>query len=274
MVDAGELRDAADSAKNSRPMGWAARAGLAARGVVYIIMGLLAVLVAMGAKAHIDQRGALTEVLAQPFGTFLVVLLAVGFACYALWRISEAILGVTGESDGAGPRLKSLARGLAYAVLTWTAVSLLLGARGTQAGQQSNLAGDVMAQPAGRWALGLVGLAVVAVGVMLIREGWSDRFLRYFGHLPAGSRKAVIWLGRVGTVARGVVFAIVGWLVVLAAVNADPEKAGGIDAAFKSLLDEPFGPALVFLLGAGLIVFGVYGLAEAAWRRVTEAEPT
>ncbi len=115
MVDAGELRDAADSAKNSRPMGWAARAGLAARGVVYIIMGLLAVLVAMGAKAHIDQRGALTEVLAQPFGTFLVVLLAVGFACYALWRISEAILGVTGEPDGAGPRLKSLARGLAYA---------------------------------------------------------------------------------------------------------------------------------------------------------------
>ena len=158
-------------------------------------------------------------------------------------------------------------------MLTWTAVSLLLGARGTQAGQQSNLAADVMSKPAGRWAIGLVGLVVVAVGVMLIREGWSDRFMRYFGYLPAGSRKAVIWLGRVGTVARGVVFAITGWLVVLAAVNADPEKAGGIDAAFKSLLDKPFGPALVFLLGAGLIVFGVYGLAEAAWRRVTETEP-
>src|SRR6478735_2298294 len=98
MVDAGDLREAADNAKNSRPMGWAARVGLAARGVVYIIMGLLAVLVALGAQAHIDQRGALTEVLAQPFGTVLVVLLAVGFACYALWRISEAILGVTGES--------------------------------------------------------------------------------------------------------------------------------------------------------------------------------
>jgi hypothetical protein len=80
----------------------------------------------------------------------------------------------------------------------------------------------------------------------------------------------VVLLGRVGTIARGLVFAITGFLVIQAAVTADPSKAGGIDTSLKSLLDKPYGPALVGALGAGLILFGVYALAEARWRRVTE----
>lgn len=274
MADAPGIKDAAEDASNSRPMGWAARVGLMARGIVYLLMGWLAVLVALGANKHVDQRGALTEVLAQPFGTALVGLMALGFACYSLWRLSEAAFGVTGEPDSAGARLKSLARGLAYAVLTYTAISVLQGARGTQAGQQGRLAADVMNQGWGRWLVGLAGVALVAVGLVMVREGWSDRFMRYFGALPPNLRGPVVWLGRVGTVSRGVVFTITGWLVVLAAVNADPERAGGVDEAFRTLLDQPFGPALVVTLGLGLIVFGIYGLAEAAWRRVTDESPS
>ncbi|HEX6887524.1 MAG TPA: DUF1206 domain-containing protein [Candidatus Nanopelagicales bacterium] len=270
MADADTLKDAAQDASDSAPMGWAARVGLAARGVVYLLMGWLAILVALGSNKHIDQRGALTEVLDQPFGSALVVLMALGFAAYALWRLSEAAFGVTGERDGAGPRLKSLARGLAYLALTWTAISLLRGARGTQADQQGQLAADVMAHSYGRWLVGLAGVVLVGVGLMMVHEGWSDRFLRYFGALPPGLRRSVIWLGRIGTVSRGVVFAITGVLVVIAAWRADPDQAGGIDAAFRTLLEQPFGPALVALLGVGLLLFGVYGLAEAAWRRVPD----
>jgi hypothetical protein len=265
--------EAAETAANSTPMTWLARIGLTARGVVYLVMGWLAVLVATGGRANVDQRGALTEVLAAPFGTVLVWLLTLGFAAYALWRLSEAAFGVTGEPRGAGPRLKSLARAIAYAALAVTSVSLLNGSRGTQAGKQGHLAATVMSQTGGRWLVAFVGLAVVAAGLVMVREGWSAKFLRYFGHLPTTLRSTVVVLGRVGTVARGIVFAVAGVLVVLAAWTATAAKAGGIDQAFKSLLAQPYGTVLVAGLGLGLIVFGVYGLAEAAWRRVTDGDP-
>lgn len=272
MTDATTIKDAARGASDSRTMGWAARIGLTARGVVYLLMGWLAILVAQGSGKHVDQRGALTEVLAQPFGSALVLLMALGFGAYALWRLSEAAFGVTGEPNTAGARVKSLVRAVAYGTLTYTALSLLQGARGTQAGQQGRLAAGVMAQPFGQWAVGIAGAVLAGVGLMMVHEGWSDRFLRYFGALPPNVGRPVIWLGRGGTVCRGVVFAITGWLVILAAVNADPDKAGGIDAAFRTLLSRPFGPALVAVLGIGLMVFGVYGLAEARWRQVPDGD--
>lgn len=260
----------ADSAANSRPMGWLARIGLTARGLVYLVIGGLAVLVGLGGRANVDQRGALTEVLAQPYGSAMLWLLALGFAAYSLWRLSEAAFGATGQGKKVGPRLRSLVRGVAYAGLAYTARSVQQGVSGTQAGKQGNLAGDVMQQPGGRWIVGIVGVIVVIVGLVLGREGWKTEFLRFFGALPARLRKAVVWLGRTGTIARGVVFAISGLLVVVAAWTADPSKAGGIDEAFRTLLEQPFGTVLVVLLGVGLVLFGVYGLAEAAWRRVTD----
>ena len=96
--------------------------------------------------------------------------------------------------------------------------------------------------------------------------------MRYFGHLPSALRRAVVLLGRVGTVARGIVFSVTGILVVAAAWTATAAKAGGIDQAFKTLLAQPYGTVLVAGLGLGLVVFGIYGLAEAAWRRVTDGD--
>jgi len=265
-----EAGRAANSAANSRFMGWLARAGLTARGLVYIALGWLAVLVGQGATANVDQRGALTEILDQPYGGATVWLLTIGFAAYAVWRLSEAAFGATGEGKKAGPRVKSLARAFAYVAMAVTAQSLLHGARATQSGQQGDLAGTVMQHPGGRLAVGIVGLAVLAAGLWFVREGWTTAFIRYFEALPARRRKVIVWLGRVGTIARGVVFAVSGLLAVVAAWTVDPEKAGGIDQAFRTLLEQPFGTALVVLLGAGLLLFGVYGLAEAAWRRVPD----
>lgn len=261
---AGTGSDVADSA----PLGWAARLGLTARAVVYLVMGWLAILLARGESAHVDQRGVLVTVLSQPFGTLLVVVLLVGFLAYALWRFSEAAFGPVGEPPGAGPRLKSAGRGLAYLALAWTSFEVLRGARATQAGQQAHLAAAFLDNPAGRALVGLVGLAVVAAGLVMVHEGWSKKFMRYFGSLPPHLRSAVVWLGRVGTVSRGLVFAVAGVLVVTAAWSARAADAGGIDVAVRTLLGWPYGPQLVLLLGLGLLVFGVYALAEAVWRRV------
>lgn len=256
---------------DSRPVDWLARAGLTARGAVYILMGVLAVLVARGAaKAEIDQKGALREVLSQPFGSVVVALMAIGFACYALWRLSEAAFGVVGDGNGAGPRLKSLFRGIAYLALTFSAASLLFGSRGSQSKQQTSMTARVMDHTGGRWLVGVVGLVIVGVGIALVVEGLRLTFMRYFpeGQLPEKLRNSIRQLGRIGTVARGLVFALVGVLVVVAAWTHNAKKAGGMDEALKSLRDQPFGPWLLVAAGLGLAIFGVYGLAEARYRRV------
>lgn len=267
-IDVTHAASAGSDVADSRPMGWAARLGLTARAVIYLVMGWLAILLARGDSAHVDQRGVLVTVLSKPFGTLLVVVLLVGFLAYAAWRFSEAAFGVLGEPPGAGPRLKSFGRGLAYLAVAWSAFEILRGARATQAGQQAHLAATVMSNPAGRITVGLVGLGVVAAGLVMVHEGWSTKFMRYFGSLPPRRRAAVVWLGRVGTVSRGLVFAVAGALVVVAAWSAHAAQAGGIDVAVRTVLGWPFGTQLVALLGLGLVLFGVYGLAEAAWRRV------
>ena len=261
---------ATEHAADGRPMNWAARAGLTARGAVYLLIGMLALLVARGGRAEVDQKGALAQVLAKPYGGWVVGLLAIGFAGYALWRLSEAAFGVTGEGRRAGPRLKSFARGLIYGFLAYTAVSLLEGSRGAQSAQQRGYAAQVMSHPGGRWVVGAVGLAIVVAGAVMVVEGLKQKFMRYFppSALTGNTRDAVRRLGTVGTIARGLVFALTGSLVVSAAWTYDAAKASGLDGALKTLRDRPYGELLLGLAAAGLIVFGIYGLAEARYRRV------
>ena len=251
-------------------MVWAARAGLTARGFVYLVMGILALLIARGAHAQADQKGALAQVMAKPYGSLVVTLIAVGLAGYALWRLSEAAVGVTGEGRKPGPRLKSLARGLIYAFFTLSAVSLLKGSRGAQSTQERGYASKLLSHQGGSWALALVGLVVVVVGLATIKEGLQLKFMRYFpsGHLSPRLHAAIRTLGRIGTVARGFVFTITGVLVISAGLTHNAAKAGGLDVALKTLRDRPYGGPLLALVAIGLIIFGIYGIAVARYRRV------
>ena len=207
-------------------MVWAARAGLTARGIVYILMGVLALLIARGAHAVADQKGVMAQVLAKPFGSWVVALLAIGLAGYALWRIAEAAFGVSGAGRRLRPRAKSLARGLIYAFLTYTAVSVLQGSRGLQGTEQRGYALEVMSHQGGRWMVGLVGLAIAIVGVAAVNEGIKLRFMRFFpaGNVSPRVRTWIRGLGRIGTIARGFVFTLTGVLVISAPGPTTPRK--------------------------------------------------
>lgn len=269
---AGEaVSDAAARVKDGDAVGWAARAGLTARGIVYLLLGVLVISIALGDTAtNADQKGALAELIERPFGGLAVGLLAIGFACYAAWRLSEVFTGVKGTGGRAWPRVQSAFRAGVYAFLTWTAVSVLLGSTQSQASQQSTTAATVMTTSAGRAVIGLVGAAVIVVGLSLAWEGLTLKFMRWFpsGQLQPHEVAVVKHLGRVGTVARGLVFAVAGWLLLLAAWTYDPSKATGIDGAVHVLRTQPYGVPLLLAAGAGLIAFGVFGLAEARYRRV------
>jgi hypothetical protein len=264
----GTARRAADSPA-ARAL---ARAGLTARGILYILIGWVAILVAIGQTSQeADQQGALQLLAGQPYGLVLLWLLGIGFAGYALWRLSEAAFGVTGEGYGAGARLKSLVRGLIYAFFAYLTFQIISGSGGgSQSGKQQDMTAKVMHHSGGRWLVGIVGLAIVIAGLMLVYEGVRRDFLKYLqlSQLSPRARRLVERLGMIGTAARGAVFALAGVLVIDAAVSYQPAKAGGIDKALLTLRNQPFGEVLLILAALGLIAFGIYGLCEARWRRV------
>jgi hypothetical protein len=227
-----------------------ARLGLTARGVLYILIGWIAILVAVGHSSHeADQQGALQLLAGQSYGLI------------SLW-----VLG-----NGAGPRLKSLARAVIYGFFAYQAFKIISGAGGgSQAAKQEDLTASVMHHSGGRWLVGIAGLVIVVVGVILVLEGIRRKFMKYLqlSQLSPRARKIVEWLGVIGTAARGTVFGLAGVLVIDAAVTYQPSKAGGIDKALLTLRSQPFGEALLIIAALGLIIFGIYGLCEARWRRV------
>jgi Domain of Unknown Function (DUF1206) len=249
-----------------------ARAGLTARGVLYILIGWVAILVAFGqaSESQANQQGALQLLARQPYGLVSLWLLGIGFAGYALWRLSEAAFGVTGEGNGAGPRLKSLVRGLIYAGFAYLTFKIIAGTASNESKKQQDLTATVMHHTGGQVLVGIVGAVIVIAGVALVIEGLRRKFLKHLqtSQMSPRTRRVVEWLGMIGTTARGVVFALVGVLVIDAAVTYKPAKAGGIDKALVTLRDQPFGEVLLILAALGLIIFGIYGLCEARWRKV------
>jgi Domain of Unknown Function (DUF1206) len=248
-----------------------ARAGLTARGVIYILVGLVAVLVALGhSSREADQQGALQLLAGKPYGLFALWLLGIGFAGYALWRLSEAAFGVTGDRPGAGPRLKSLARAVIYAGLSYLTFTVIAGKSRSQSGRQQDITANLMQHGPGRVLVGVVGLIIVGCGITLVIEGARKKFMRYLqtARMSPRTRRAVEMLGVIGTIARGLVFALVGVLVIEAAVTHKASESGGIDKALLTLRGAPLGEFLMLLAALGLMIFGVYGLCEARWRKV------
>ena len=248
-----------------------ARLGLSARAFIYFMIGLLAVLVAFGHKTvETDQSGALQQLNRHVAGHILIWVLAIGLAGYAIWRFSEVIFGVAGDGKKTGARLKSLARGLIYSFFAANAFQVAVSNRSrSQASRQVTITAKVMAHSGGRILVGVVGAVVIVVGLVLAYEGVTRKFEKYLATeaMSQRARRVVEVLGVIGTTARGVVFALAGVFVVQAAIDYNPAKAGGLDRALGSLRDTRAGPILLLVVALGLIAFGIYGFAEARWRR-------
>jgi hypothetical protein len=261
----------ARQAARSPQMKALARLGLAARATIYLLIGWLALMLATGKRhGETDQRGALNEVARHTGGEALLWVITAGLVAYALWRFSEAAFGAVGEGNKKGPRVQSFVRGCIYAFLAVSAFNLVTHARQqSQVRQQQTWTAKVMSHTGGRWAIGIIGVIVVVVGVMLVAEGLTHKFEKHLdlNRMSPTTRKVVRILGTVGTAARGAVFVIAGIFVVRAAYDFDPNKARGLDGALRSLADNSAGPWLLGAAALGLIAFGVYGYAEAVWRR-------
>jgi hypothetical protein len=262
------VKQAARRAESSRAAEWGARAGLVARGLLWLVVGFLALQVALGGHERADRGGALQALKDQPFGTLLLVVLAGAFTAHAAFRLLEGTVGRRDEDDDRKRLLKrawSLCRVVIYGALAVGTVRFLLS-DASSGGDASGPTARLLGVPAGRTLLGIVGAGVVlgglVQGVRGVRQDFTDKL-----DMPSGRmRTAVERVGAAGLVGRGLVYVLVGSFLVEAAVTTDPHKAKGLDAALKTLANRPYGTLFLLVAVLGLLSFAAWSFLEARYR--------
>jgi Domain of Unknown Function (DUF1206) len=252
------------------------RLGYIAKGVVYILVGVLAAEAAVGAGGKTtDTRGALQEILQAPFGKFLLLAITVGLVGYALWRFAQAGLDADrkgSDAKGLSIRTSYAMIGAIYAGLALTALRLALGSgdRSSTDAKTQSWTAWLLGKPLGPWLVGLAGLVVIGVGINQFVQAYTAQFRQNLktGTLGYERAKWVTHVGRLGFTARGVVFGIVGVFLIVAAIRVQPGEARGLGGALETLAQQPFGPWLLGLVSLGLIAYGLFMLILALYRHM------
>jgi hypothetical protein len=250
------------------------RIGFAAKGVVYVLIGVLALMAALGTGGDtVDSRGALSRLSNEPFGEIALVLIGVGLLGYAVWRMASALRDTENQGSdakGKAKRLGHFGSGLVHIGLGVFALRLGLGNGGGQSGggdQTQTWTARLLEAPAGEVLVVLIGFGVVAAGLAQINKGWKEKFLDDLRALPGG-HEWVVRFGKLGYIARGVVFSIIGIFVVLAAVRHDSSNVRGMEGALDTLAAQPYGQLLLGVVAAGLACYGIYSFVESRYRFV------
>jgi hypothetical protein len=249
------------------------RVGLVGEGVVYALVGFLALQVAAGNRAQADQIGAVEYVARQPFGKFLLVALTAALFALGAWRLLEVRTGDPVEGSDGGHRVKYAVKGVLYLGVAVSALSITLANWGKDSGGGGGgrtgaaTTATVFEWPAGRWLVVLAGVLLIAYALYSCKEHAVDH--RFAEWLTEPADSWLVRLGRIGYVARAVVYVVVAVFLIQAAVAYDPSEAKGISGALRELSAESWGRMLVWGVAAGLMAFGVFLVAQARYRRAT-----
>ena len=250
---------------------WLARVGLVARGVSYGIIGVLALKLAVGSGGKTtDQEGALKTIAHQSFGKALLIAMAIGLACYAAWRLLRAAIGHgTEQEDSTLDRISGVSAGIGYAALAVTAVKIVAGAGGGSSSPKQT-AGGVLDWPGGRVIVAVAGAILIGVAASEAYKGVSRKFLEdsKTEEMSPAVERGFTAIGVFGHLARTVVFGLIGYGVIKAAIDYDPSNAIGLDGALSKLAHYSYGPFLLGVVAAGFIGFALYSIADARYRRV------
>jgi len=270
------VRAETEAAERSRPFQWLVRAGFVARGITYGVIGAVALALAAGAGTPgtaPNQQGALELIDRSWLGKVALVVIAAGLLAYALWKLTQGIFG-TGPEGGGGTNLKdrvaNVTGGVTYVIFFLVAVRVLAGGAGGSSTEPRKTAAGILGWPGGPVIVGVAGAILLVVSLNQIYEALTGRFVRdsKVGRMKAEERRAFLILGRVGLFARALVFALIGYFILRAAIDYNPGTAVGVDGALARLHHQPAGPWLEGIVAAGLLVFAAFSIAEARYRRL------
>ena len=264
------VRKAARSAEDSTPFRTLARVGYAVNGLLHLMIGVIAISVALGrAAAPADQSGALGQLSRTPGGVVLLWTVVIGLVGLGLWQVVQAFLVPALDPERKwAHRLIELGKAVAYLAIAGTAFTFASGASSNAATSTQDFTATLLSVPGGILLLVLVGLLVVVIGGFFVYRGAARTFTEGIS-VPGGAPgAAIVTLGVVGYIAKGIALGVVGILFLVAAFTTNAAKATGLDGALKSLVALPFGPVILIAVGAGLIAFGVYSFARALVARL------
>jgi hypothetical protein len=262
--------------QRSRPFDFAVRAGFAARALTYAVIGAIALALALGAGAAPvapNQQGALSFIARAPLGRVAVGVAAAGLLAYALWKVGQAVFG-RGPEGGGSPAWKDrVANGsgaVVYLAFFAVAVRILLGSSDSGSNDPSQTAAGVLGWPGGSVLVAIGGAALVLISAFQIYEACCGKFAEEskLREMSPAAQRTFMLLGHVGLVARALVFVLVGYFLIRTAVDFNPREAVGLDGALARVHHQPFGPWLLGLAAAGLLVFAAYSLFEGRYRRL------
>lgn len=256
---------------------WLARLGFVAKAAVYVIVGGIAARVAFGMGGRTtDTRGALITILHQPFGRILLAAVAVGLFGYALWLLLSAVLDAEGRGSGLGgvlARISAAVRGLTHAVLGAQAILIVLGSRAGAGNTTRGWTAWFLSAPLGAWMVAIAGVAVLGYGAYQLYQMIGGNLTKDLdlAALSAPIARWAVRFGRFGMAARGLVFSLIGFFLIRAALMYDARQAKGVAEALRTLTSRPSPSWLLGTVALGLVSYGVYELFEARYRRIRAA---
>lgn len=263
------VKQAADQASVGDKATWMkilARLGYAAKGVVYLIIGVLAV---EGGVAG-GSRSALIQINQQPFGRVLLTLVAIGLLAYAIWRFVHGITDPENEGDDAkalAKRAGYVASGVVYGALAFSAAQIAFGNGGGNGAQ--HWTAEVLDLAFGRWLVGLAGVGVILGGLHQLQQAITAKFKEDFAlsEINPEQERWAVRAGRAGHAARTVVYLIIGWFLMQAALTYSSSEVGGLGEALSTLQQQPYGRWLLGAAGVGLVCYGIYCFVLARYRK-------
>lgn len=268
---AGKAKDTAEDVSDSKAFEVAARAGYIAAGLLHILIGVIALRVAMGGSGSADQSGAISALGEGPGGALLLWACAIGSIALALFMLSEVFFGARGlkDSDKLKFRAKNAAKAVTYGVIGGTFATYAAGGSSDSSESTQSVSASLMSNPAGSVLLMAVGAGVMVVGGYFVYSGVTKKFKENLKSLPGkGAGTAVVNLGVAGYVAKGVALLVLGLLFIVATINNNPEESTGLDGALKSLQDQPYGAFILGAVALGLIAYGVFMVIRSRYQKM------
>lgn len=251
------------------------RFGYMSKGAIYGIVGVLALLAALGVGGGetTDTSGAMQQVATLPFGEVLLWIVGIGLFFYVLWELIRAIFDPQHkgrDAKGIATRVAYAVSGVIYGALALSAIQIAMNAGSGGGNSEQTISATLLGQPFGQWLVGILGAGIIIYGLYNIYTGYKEKFMNklIINDMSESEKKLARKSGKIGLIARGIVLSMVGSFFIQTAITANPDETKGLDGALGEIASQPFGQVLLGLAAVGLILYAVYEIIRGRYARM------